>query len=200
MLIQTKAVGIVLALVVCGTRAVADPPLTEKERMTAAKAVAAETIKSLNEHLDASDRLPTKFTVTDNGPKTRAGGLDCVVKLKTPKGAQLNLHLDIIGGEMMIDTANVRIPWHKDQNHPSRQAVQDRSDRYLRAWLAAQKFSEQEQGHILAKWEESRTTLRKVESVAEITIVNNRFVFYANDSISSWTVWTHADRHPEYPD
>lgn len=135
-----------------------DPPLTTANRVDAAKACSlayAEIIKD-----NCSLKLKPKITkAVDVDPKWKKRGVRVEMSLSTAEKLTAVFLCDVIDDKMQPRTIHLNVPWHKQEDHPSRADGFDALTAGLTGVLAATVADQQQRDDILKQWQEHRRAM-----------------------------------------
>lgn len=154
------------------------PPLTTKDRATAAEDVATTFLDGLKEHCDLALR-PKITDVRANDSKLKRKGLTVEAVLSSAKKLGVRMTLDVEGDAMQLKTAHFGVPFHKEEAHPSRNKSLDVLESCLTALLATSRHDEASREKIMQEWRTHRTALMQVGKRHEVTVDDVRYIFYA---------------------
>jgi hypothetical protein len=152
-----------------------DPPLTTADRIEAAKACSlayAEIIKDNSEL-----KLKPKITkAIDVDPKWKKRGVRVEMSLSTAEKLTVVFLCDVIDGKMTPETIHLNVPWHRQEDHPSRGDAFDTLTAGLTGLLTATVAQQQDRDDILKQWREHRRAMIAIGQRKELVAGQTKIV------------------------
>jgi hypothetical protein len=145
--------------------AVAELPLTEKERANAAEKAALQMINEVNQHLQPNYRFrPKVLSVTEGKPEVPGA---VIVRLRGGDPGRTDIYCECrVRTAMHVDLIQFGQGAKAVEDHPSRADRVESIERILLAWAATQ--NEQCQAAVKQKFAENKTAVRKVGGFWEV--------------------------------
>ena len=135
-----------------------DPPLTTADRIEAAKASVLAYAEIIKKNCDL--KLKPKITkAIDVDPKWKKRGVRVEMSLNTAERLTVVFECDVIDGRMTPEKIHLYVPWHRQEDHPSRGDAFETLTAGLTGVLAATVGEQQKRDDILKQWQEHRRAM-----------------------------------------
>jgi len=159
--------SIVLILLFAPGIIAGDTPLTTAERVEAARACSLAYAEVIRENCDL--KLKPKITkAIDIDPKWKKRGVRVELPLSTAENLTCVFLCDVVDGKMVPQTIHLNVPWHRQENHPSRSDSFNTLNAGLTGLLTATVAQQQDRENILKQWQEHRRAMIAVGQRKEL--------------------------------
>lgn len=152
-----------------------DPPLTTADRIDAAKACSLAYAEVMTENCNL--KLKPKLTkAIDVDPKWKKRGVRVEMSLNTSQKLTGVFLCDVIDDKMTPRTIHLNVPWHRQEDHPSRSEAFDTLTAGLTGLLAATVAEQQNRDNILKQWHEHRRPMIAIGQRKELVAGNTKIL------------------------
>lgn len=135
-----------------------EPPLTTADRIDAAKACSLAYAEIIKDNCEL--KLKPKITkAIDVDPKWKKRGVRVEMSLNTSEKLTAVFLCDVINDKMTPRTIHLNVPWHRQEDHPSRVEAFDALTAGLTGVLTATVAQQQDRDDILKQWQEHRRAM-----------------------------------------
>lgn len=144
-----------------------DPPLTTAERIEAAKACSLAYAEVIKDNCDI--KLKPKITkAIDVDPKWKKRGVRVEMSLNAAEKLTAVFLCDVVDGKMVPETIHLNLPWHREEDHPSRGESFETLTGGLTGLLTATVGEQKDRDDILQQWHEHRRPMVAIGKRAEL--------------------------------
>ncbi len=135
-----------------------DPPVTTADRIEAAKACSLTCAEIIKDNCDLKLK-PKIVKAVDVDPKWKKRGVRVEMSLNTAEKLTAVFLCDVVDGKMIPRTIHLNVPWHRQEDHPSRGDSFDTLTAGLTGLLTATVAQQQDRDDILKQWHEHRRSM-----------------------------------------
>lgn len=152
-----------------------NPPLTTADRVEAAKTSSLAYAEIIKENCDL--KLKPKITkVIDVDPKWKKRGVRVEMSLNTSEKLIAVFLCDVINDKMTPHTIHLYVPWHRQEDHPSRSDAFETLTAGLTGLLAATVAKQEDRDDIFKQWQEHRRAMIAIGQKKELVARNTKIL------------------------
>ena len=152
-----------------------DPPLTTVDRIDAAKTCSLAYAEVIKDNSDLKLK-PKLLKAIDVDPKWKKRGVRVEMSLNTSRKLTAVFLCDVTDEKMTPQTIHLNVPWHRQEDHPSRGEAFDTLTGGLTGLLAATVAEQQNRDDILKQWHEHRRAMIAIGQRKKLVAGNTKIL------------------------